>query len=468
MNYREAIDKYFDANWFPMMKDIARIVSINSEKMPAEEGMPFGRGPYEALQEFFELAKEHGFEPKNYDNYVGAIDLNDKEKQLDILAHLDVVPAGEGWTVCDPFEPVIKDGRIYGRGTADDKGPAIVAMYAMKCVRDLGIELTKNARLIVGTDEECGSGDIPHYYAVEEEAPMTFSPDAEYPVINIEKGSIHPEFRANWEEDKALPRVVSIDGSLKVNILPGKACAVVEGLELAVMQEIAAKVTESTKVEFELVQKEELVYITAVGYGAHAASPWEGNNALTALIEYLCALPLADSEAARKLASLNKLFPHGDSYGAGLGVDMEDAESGKLTLVFSMMKWGLTGFVGQYDCRAPICANNENMRDVAEKALADEGIVMDHDDMHAPHYVPAESPFVQELLKVYEDYTGLKGECIAIGGGTYVHHLKNGVAFGCAMPGTDNKMHGADEFAVIEELILSAKMFAQIIIDLCQ
>ncbi|MBQ7049937.1 MAG: Sapep family Mn(2+)-dependent dipeptidase, partial [Firmicutes bacterium] len=220
MNYREAIDKYFDANWFPMMKDIARIVSINSEKMPAEEGMPFGRGPYEALQEFFELAKEHGFDPKNYDNYVGAIDLNDKEKQLDILAHLDVVPAGEGWTVCDPFDPVIKDGKIYGRGTADDKGPAVVAMYAMKCVRDLGIELNKNVRLIVGTDEECGSGDIPHYYAVEEEAPMTFSPDAEYPVINIEKGSIHPEFRASWEEDKSLPRLVEMTGSLKVNILP--------------------------------------------------------------------------------------------------------------------------------------------------------------------------------------------------------------------------------------------------------
>ena len=87
MNYREQIDKYFDKHWFEMMRDIARMVAINSEKMPAEEGMPFGRGPYEALQEFLEMAKEHGFAPKNYDNYVGAIDLNDKEKQLDILAH---------------------------------------------------------------------------------------------------------------------------------------------------------------------------------------------------------------------------------------------------------------------------------------------------------------------------------------------------------------------------------------------
>lgn len=467
MNYREEIDKYFEQNWFPMMKDIARIVSVNSEKGPAEEGKPFGNGPWEALQEFLALAEEHGFQPKNYDNYVGAVDLNDGEKQLDILAHLDVVPAGEGWTVTEPYEPIIKDGRIYGRGTADDKGPAVVALYALRCVRDLGVPLKKNARLIVGTDEECGSGDIPHYYAVEKEAPMTFSPDAEYPVINIEKGSIHPEFSAHWEEGTVLPRLVSMTGSLKVNILPGKAKAVVEGLPLETMQEIAGQVGESTKASYQLEQDGNLVRITAEGKGAHAASPWEGNNALTALIEYLNALPLADSKATRALASLKKLFPHGDSYGEALGVAMEDAESGKLTLTFSMMDWNLTGFTGQFDCRAPICANNENMRDVAEKALADEGITMVHDDMAPPHHVPADSPFVQELLKVYEDYTGQKGECIAIGGGTYVHHLQNGVAFGCAMPGTDNKMHGADEFAVIEELILSAKMFAQIIIDLC-
>ncbi|MCF0136234.1 MAG: Sapep family Mn(2+)-dependent dipeptidase, partial [Lachnospiraceae bacterium] len=230
MDYKKQIKQYFDDQWFEMMRDIARMVSINSERTRAKEGMPYGEGPYQALMEFVELAKEHGFEGKTYDNVVAAFDLNDKEKQLDMLAHLDVVPAGEGWTVTDPFEVKLKEGRIYGRGTADDKGPAVVALWALKCVRDLGIPMKKNARLIVGTDEECGSSDLPHYYAVEKEAPMTFSPDAEYPVINIEKGSYGPEFTAHWAEDPALPRVTSMKGSLKRNVLPGKAYAVVEGL----------------------------------------------------------------------------------------------------------------------------------------------------------------------------------------------------------------------------------------------
>ena len=468
MKYEQDIKNYFDQHWFEMMKDIARICSINSERMESKEGMPFGEGPYQALMEFGAMAEEKGFAMKTYGNAVGSVDLSEAPRQLDMLAHLDVVPAGEGWTVTEPFNVIMKDGKIYGRGTADDKGPAVVALWALKCVKDLGIPLSKSARLVVGTDEECGSGDLPYYYAEQPEAPMTFSPDADYPVINIEKGGMHPEFWASWEEDQALPRLVSMSGSLKVNVLPGKAYALVEGLDLAAMDEIGKETTAKTGVRYELTQTEEGVKVTAVGEGAHAASPEKGNNALTGLIEYLCNLPLASSEAVRKLNSLKKLFPHGDSWGKGLGVAMEDEISGILTLTFSMMNWTKTGFKAQFDCRAPLCATTENLRDAAEKAMAAEGITMDHIELNPPHHVSGDSPFVKKMLQVYEEYTGQKGECIAIGGGTYVHHLENGVAFGCSMPGTENRMHGADEFAVIEELILSAKMFAQVIADLCE
>jgi succinyl-diaminopimelate desuccinylase len=99
------------------------------------------------------------------------------------------VPAGEGWTVTEPFKPIVKDGRIYGRGTSDDKGPLLCALYAMRALKETGVELKKGVRLIMGADEETGSGtDIAKYYATEPEAEMTFSPDAEFPLINIEKG----------------------------------------------------------------------------------------------------------------------------------------------------------------------------------------------------------------------------------------------------------------------------------------
>ena len=85
--------------------------------------MPFGPGAAECLDTALDMAEGYGFETCDYDGYVGCVDMNELPKQLDILAHLDVVPAGEGWTVTKPFKPVLKDGKLYGRGTADDKGP---------------------------------------------------------------------------------------------------------------------------------------------------------------------------------------------------------------------------------------------------------------------------------------------------------------------------------------------------------
>ena len=465
--YKEKLDAYLDAHVDEMIEDIFRLVRINSERTAPEEGMPYGKGPKEALDEALKMAEEKGFATKNYDNYVGAVDFGDLESQLDILAHLDVVPAGDGWTVTEPYNPVRVEDKIYGRGVADDKGPAIAALYAMMAVKACQVPLKKNVRLIVGTDEECGSSDIVHYYAVEKEAPMTFSPDAEFPVINLEKGGLSPVFEASWEESKELPRILSIKGGTKVNVVPGKAYAVVEGVSEDVLKETAAAVTADTKVEFTWDTEGEKKSIMAVGAGAHAASPFDGNNALTALLLLLSKLPLAPCKGVDAVKSLVELFPHGDCYGKALGVAMEDEVSGVLTLNFSMMDYCPTGFSGQFDSRTPVCANEENMRDVAEAAFARHGIQMEHKSMKKPHHVPADSPFVQTLLKAYEEYTGLKGECLAIGGGTYVHNLERGVAFGCSLPGTDNRMHGADEVAMVNELLLSAKIFAKVIVDLC-
>ena len=146
---------------------------------------------------------------------------------------------------------------------------------------------------------------------------------------------------------------------------------------------------------------------------------------------------------------------------------MEDDISGKLTLAFSMLKVTEDSLDGSFDSRCPICATKENVLMVVKKQMEDIGLTLHNDSMKPPHHVDGNSLFVQTLLKEYEAYTGRKGECLYTGGGTYVHELDNGVAFGAAMPGTDNHMHGADEFAVLEELLVSAKIFAQVIVDLC-
>ena len=466
--YREKIEAYIDSHRQEMLDDICKLCRINSEKMPYEEGKPYGAGAFDALNAALSMAEEYGFSIRNYDNYVGTVDLNDKEHQLDILAHLDVVPAGEGWTVTEPFNPVEKDGKLFGRGTADDKGPAVAALYALRAIKELGIPVNKNVRLILGTDEECGSSDIAHYYAVEKEAPMTFSPDAEFPVTNTEKGSLAGHFTAEFKASEALPKLVSVTAGIKVNVVPGKANAVVKGIDRAVLDQACQEITKSTGVAFEIDTEEDETKILAVGEGAHAAHPHDGNNALTALLTMLTKLPFAACEQIDAIHKLVKLIPHGDTKGKALGIAMADELSGDLTLAFSLLKVDAVSLDGTFDSRCPICANEENVLHVVKAKMAENGFTLLNDKMKEPHHVDGDSHFVQTLLRVYEDYTGLKGECQSTGGGTYVHHLKNGVAFGAAMPGTDNRMHGADEFAVIDELLISAKIFAQVIADLCE
>ena len=463
--YRQEIEKYIDEHRDEMVADIIKLCSINSTRGEYVEGAPFGEGPKRALTMALSIAEKYGFDITNYDNYVGAIDLNNKEKGLDILAHLDVVPEGEGWSVTAPFEPKEIDGKIYGRGTSDDKGPAVAALFALRAVKDLNIPVKKNTRLVLGTDEECGSSCIKYYYTKEKEAPMTFSPDGEFPVVNIEKGQLQGEFSAALE-DAGEKRLVSIEAGTKVNVVPPKAKAVIEGFGIEEVEAKAKEVTKETGIQF----KYDLVpvfEITALGANAHASTPENGNNAITGLLELLCRLDFSPSKKIETIKKLYALMPHGDTKGEAMGIAVEDERSGALTLAFSMLTLKNNIMHGFFDSRIPVSGDGDKILKTVREKFTGIDVEFLNDSVLAPHEVDGNSPFVKTLLSIYEDYTGLKGECIAMGGGTYVHNIENGVAFGAVFPGTDTKMHGADEFVVIDELIASAKIFAQSIVELC-
>ena len=465
--YREQIDAYIDSKKEEMLQDVMALVRIDSQKGTAKPGMPFGEGPAKALAKAEEMMAAYGFKTKNYDNYVVSGDFGPGEKELDILAHLDVVPVTEDWTVTRPFDPLIKDGKIYGRGTADDKGPAIADLYAVRAIRDLGLPLKKSVRLILGSDEECGSSDLLHYYGIEKEAPCTFTPDADFPVINLEKGHLSKSFQADYPAAENTPRVLSLKGGNKGNVVPAKAEAVLAGLEEQQIADACEQAEKETKVLFQWKKDGDLIRITATGIAAHASTPEAGNNAVTALLYLVSLLPLAPGEGHEKLMALNRMFHHGDTCGAALQVKMEDEISGKLTMNLGILDYEETHLSGKYDSRAPLCANDENLTRVLKRAFAEAGMEMESGDLTPPHYVPADSVFVKTLLESYEQYTGKKGEAMSTGGGTYVHDLERGVAFGCMVEGVDNHMHGDDEFMEIDTLLMSAKIFADVIMKLC-
>lgn len=468
MDLKTRIEAYWDApEQRKLLCDLlGRLVAVRSVREEPQENAPFGPGPAQCLDLALELSKELGFATENVDHYVGTVDLNDKPTVLHILGHLDVVGEGKGWTK-EPYQMVEEDGLLYGRGVADDKGPVVTALLAMKCVRDLGIDLPFNAKLILGTDEETGSGDIAYYYKKAPYAKYTFSPDASFPLIHIEKGSYKPVFSKTFAPTEASPRVVSLNGGFRINVVPGEAEALLTGLTAPAVGTALTRVAEETGVAFSAKAEGDGCRICARGQGGHASLPELSRNALTALLKLLAALPLAECESTEAIHALAALFPHGDHAGKALGMALEDELSGATSVAFTLLSLDENGFEGQFDSRVAIAANDENTRLPVEAAFARQGIRC-VGAMAPAHHTPADSPIVTKLLHCYEQYSGLTNtQPMAIGGGTYVHDIPGGVAFGCEVEGFDCSMHGPDEKIQVDTLLFSGKVFTQAILDLC-
>ena len=437
----EKVNKWIEEHIDEYTQDLIDFCSINSVKGAYEEGKPYGDGSFDALNFGIELAAKYGFPVQSYDGYVGTADFDAAlPRSLDILAHTDVVPAGEGWTVTDPFKPIVKDGRIYGRGTSDDKGPLLCALYAMRALKETGVELKKGVRLIMGADEETGSG------------------------TDIEKGQFRGTISKTVEESTALPRLVSLEAGLALNAVPQKATLRFEGLDMNLAEAPMNEVSALCGVECTQTGVDE---ITIIGVSAHASTPEGGKNAGLAAMILATKLPLAACAQVDAIREMLEIFPWGETDGAHLGIKMEDAESHALTCTPDLYHVDPTYVEVKFDSRTSVMATKENCQDAAEKTAHAHGFDFETPGMIPPHRVAADSEFVQKLLHAYEHVTGLKGEAMAIGGGTYVHDIKNGVAFGAVLPGIDTHMHGADEFFDLENIVLATKVYAEAIIELC-
>lgn len=461
----EKICSYIESKRSDILSDIRRLVRIKSVVGEAENGKPFGKKCADALNAGEEICRSLGLIAENCDNYAVRADLDrDKETKIGVLAHLDVVEQGKGWTY-PAFDMTQKDGVIYGRGVADDKGPAVAAMYAFAAVKELFPGLEYNATLILGSAEETGSEDIRYYFSKNETPPMVFSPDADYPVINTEKGRVKFKF-SRVLSAPADRDVISFHGGETINVVPPAASATVSGVDIAAVKTAADEAAARTGAKFTVCEECGNAVISCMGENAHAAQPQSGINAQTALISLLCALGI-DSERSFVLSAINNIFPHGETDGISAEIKSEHEKFGCLTCSFDMLSMDGDRLCGGADIRYPVPGDAERITAVLTDKFKKAGF----DDCSAftsnVHHTDENSPFVRELLSVYEDYTGKPGECLAIGGGTYVHNIDGGVAFGCAMPGVDNRMHSADEFSYIDDIMTSAKMFAEVIADAC-
>lgn len=456
MENTQNLDAVIDSLRDDMVQTLQKWIHVPSLKADPLPNAPFGAKIREMLDIAMDDIRRLGFDPQEFDGYACHADLGegDDKEALGILAHLDVVPEGDGWNY-PPYGAVIENNRMYGRGTSDDKGPAIAALYAMKAVKMAGIPLRRKVRLILGCDEESGSACMAHYKQVATVPRTGFSPDASYPLINIEKGMIRVVIKGKLS-DQGL-QVVSFNTGLRPNVVPGKSTAIVIGDADTVKQVEAAAARLNLPVTAE-ARDDGTVEITAIGINGHAAYPELARNATGEML--LVLRELGVQGALRDLA--DKIGMEYD--GASLKISIQDGISGALTCNLGIMRADANGVSATLDIRYPVMTNPamiaKNITDAFPRLEVLPG------EPHEPHYIPENSELVQGLLDAYCEVTGYERKCLYTGGGTYARELEEGVAFGASFPEDEDLAHQANEYIDLDGLYKNVKIFASAIVKL--
>ena len=443
-----------------LINSLQQSLRIPSVEGPALDDAPYGADVRRCLDHMLQTAESLGFHVTNVDNHMGWCEYGKGNEMVAVLGHLDVVPAGDGWN-CDPFGGELKDGRIWGRGATDDKGPTMAALYALAALRDSGLPLRRRVRLLFGCNEETGSADVKYYLSHGGEVPvMGFTPDGEYPVINGEKGIINVAFSVDYRQDGPLV-LEKIEGGSAPNVVPSYACA-----EFRCSQEMAESLTAESRDKVRYSITDHGFILEADGVSAHGSTPGLGENAIGRLLIEMTSLPLS-SPLANAIAFLATTLGM-ETDGASAGIALRDDVSGSLTLNLGTITGDDSKFQFKINYRYPVTKSYLDCAPTFNRCFADAGFTLISEVHKEKLYISEDSQLVQSLLKVYRENTEDNGKAKCIGGGTYAKLLPNTLAFGPIFPGDEIREHKPDEYIEVENLVKNAQIIAAAMYELAK
>ena len=448
-----------------LLKDLFELLSVRSILgTDITEETPFGSGPREALDLILSFGERDGYKTKLVENKAGHIEVGQGEELFGILGHVDVVPVVEADWTSHPFKPEIRDGKIFARGSLDDKGPTMAAYYAVKLLDKLGVKWNKRVRVIIGSDEETGFRCVEAYFKHEEQPAFGFTPDAMFPLVYAEKARATFDHKLKFvvEDGNYNYKLVKFNGGQVLNMVIASAKAELVG-EVSDIKEKFENFLALEKLDGE-VTVEDTIKLTLKGKAAHGSTPQYGVNGATKLAEFLSTLGLDNNGKNFVDYIVEKLA--NDPFGEKLGIDYSDNEMGEATYNYGIIDYDLLKKVGivSTDCRHPM------KFDLVARL---NGVKVDNIDIEVTstkeaHYVPKDDELVTTLMDVYRKHTGdTKNDAFVLGGGTYARCLKKGVAFGLLFPDKEDTMHQANEYLEVEDLLLATAIYAEGIYKLC-
>ena len=452
----EKLDALLEELLPEMEQDLAALVACPSVEGAAEGiGAPFGGAVQDALQTMLGISSRLGFDIQDLDGYCGTADLpGDGSGSVGILGHVDVVPAVAADWAYPPFTMTKVGEKLYGRGTMDDKGPTLAALYGAHALKRLGFSPRRTIRFIYGCNEETGMKCMKYYKQHAECPDMGFTPDADWPLIVGEKGILHYDLTARWETEPAEVRLLSLDSGIAANVVPASATAV-----LAAEEDITKVLPAQEGITCRY--EDGRCTITAVGTAAHASQPSLGVNALSRLLRYLAKLSFGPSGAYAYVQTMAKLTED-DLAGAALGVALEDDLS-RTSNCPTVCHIGPDSGRTTLDMRFCLSHHTDRYLALLEKAARENLLTFEPGMAQEPLYLGKDHPLVPMLLESYREVTGIDSEPLIIGGGTYAKEMPNFMAFGPEPEGQPSRAHQTDEYITESELLEAAKIYARAI-----
>ncbi len=415
------------------VSDLASLIEIPSVVASPDGIYPFGRDCARAVDKALEIAARFGLATENHDYHCASAIYGEGEKEVGIIAHLDVVPAGSGWTY-EPYKLTLDKGLYIGRGTNDDKGPLLCALYALRYLAENNVKLPFAVRVIMGSDEEVGSTDLEYFKSIRKPPVFSFTPDAEYPVSIGEKGIMRFVVCLGRPD----PSVTAIGAGTVTNAVPGSAFAVVNGKRIEV-----------------------------TGRTAHASTPESGLNAISLLVDELTKNGLIAPSDEKKFAFLKAAAD--DYKGKFFGIDFADEYFGYLTCVESVLSIGEDGKVYQkYDVRFPMSGSFEELDAKIRAKAAEYGFEVVESHAGNGYFKSPDSAEIKSLTSACEEVLGHECKPYTMGGGTYARSMPGAVAFGgriveCfgLLGEGRGSCHDVDEYYAVEEADKSIEIFVK-------
>lgn len=437
-----------------LVRDLSELITIPSVADYCDKRFPAGFACACAADLFMDYGRKYGLLAEHDDYYSASILLPgvSNEKELGILGHLDVVAAGEDWKN-NPFHPMEKNGYLTGRGSLDNKGPLLMALYALRCLKELGVPLFHTIRLIAGCDEEKEMRDIQHYLSRHNPPEFTLVCDGAWPLCAGEKGILSAEIslKAAWGN------LICVDGGNSANQVPAHASAKLLDADPETLKQFA-----TLDEDINVTHNQGHIIVSVRGKEAHSSTPSKGKNAILILLEMLCRTGFVKGNTADKLEKLLKCFS--DMNGTGLHIYYADRISGQTTCVPTGIHMTNDTLTLRMDIRYAVTQNHSVLLKNLKKRCSDLGFqlqILKHDK---PVIYSLDDPVHQMLLQTARKHLSRKCKPYITGGGTYARFFPHAIPYGPAYlnplsSGKCGEPHSANEGVSIDDLLEALKVY---------